>query len=94
MCFYLSINLHQQPRVPPTSQFEIFTTTTSEIFLAAFLQMLFDKLLSPELLNFARQYERLGEKLGYWKKTLSRVQVVLDNADVNFYQTSFVIVEI
>jgi hypothetical protein len=52
-----------------------------EIFLAAFLQVLFDKLLSPELLNFVRRYEGLGEKLGSWKKTLSRIQAVLDDAD-------------
>jgi hypothetical protein len=52
-----------------------------EIFLAAFLQALFEKLLSPELLKFARRYEGLGEKLGSWKKTLSRIQAVLDDAD-------------
>ncbi|GLT70865.1 hypothetical protein SLA2020_429180 [Shorea laevis] len=52
-----------------------------EIFLAAFLQVLFEKLLSPELLNFARQYEGLGQKLGKWKKTVSRIQAVLDDAD-------------
>jgi hypothetical protein len=52
-----------------------------EIFLAAFLQVLFEKLLSPELLKFARRYEGLEEKLGKWKKTLSRIQAVLDDAD-------------
>jgi hypothetical protein len=51
-----------------------------EIFLAAFLQAPFEKLLSPELLKFARRYEGLGEKLGSWKKTLSRIQAVLDDA--------------
>jgi hypothetical protein len=52
-----------------------------EIFLAAFLQALFEKLLSPELLQFARRYEGLGETLGKWKKTLSRIEAVLDDAE-------------
>jgi hypothetical protein len=52
-----------------------------EIFLAAFLQALFEKLLSLELLEFARRYEGLGEKLGKWKKTVLRIQAVLDDAD-------------
>jgi hypothetical protein len=52
-----------------------------EIFLAAFLQALFEKLLSPELLKFARRYEGLGEKLGKWKKMVLRIQAVLDDVE-------------
>ncbi|XP_062173783.1 putative disease resistance RPP13-like protein 1 [Alnus glutinosa] len=57
----------------------------AEIFLAAFLEVLFDKLLSPELLNFARRYQGLGQKLGKWKKTLSRIQALLDDAEEKQY---------
>ena len=53
----------------------------TELLLDAVLQVLFEKLLSPEFLNFARRYEGLGEKLGKWRKMLSRIQVVLDDAE-------------
>ncbi|XP_059436522.1 putative disease resistance RPP13-like protein 1 [Corylus avellana] len=52
-----------------------------EFLLDAVLQVLFEKLLSPELLNFARRYEGLGKKLRKWKKTLSKIQAVLDDAE-------------
>jgi len=52
-----------------------------QLFLDAFLQVLFDRLASRELLNFARR-EGLGKKLDKWRKTLSRIQAVLDDADV------------
>ncbi|KAF5445978.1 hypothetical protein F2P56_031645 [Juglans regia] len=51
-----------------------------ELFLAAFLQVLFDRLASPELLAFARR-ERLEKKLDKWLKTLSTIQKVLDDAE-------------
>ncbi|XP_059438307.1 putative disease resistance RPP13-like protein 1 [Corylus avellana] len=52
-----------------------------EIFLAAFLQVLFEKLMSPELLKFARRYKGLREKMEKLEKTLSRIEDVLDDAD-------------
>ncbi|XP_040991271.1 putative disease resistance protein At3g14460 isoform X3 [Juglans microcarpa x Juglans regia] len=51
-----------------------------ELFLAAFLQVLFHRLASPELLDFARR-ERLEKKLDKWRKTLSTIQKVLDDAE-------------
>jgi hypothetical protein len=51
-----------------------------ELFLAAFLQVLFDRLASRELLNFARRYEGLGRKLDKWKHTLKEIQAVLQDA--------------
>ncbi|XP_042978266.1 putative disease resistance RPP13-like protein 1 [Carya illinoinensis] len=51
-----------------------------ELFLAAFLQVLFDRLASPELLAFARR-EGLKKKLDKWRKMLSMIQKVLDDAE-------------
>ncbi|XP_042978968.1 putative disease resistance RPP13-like protein 1 [Carya illinoinensis] len=51
-----------------------------ELFLAVFLQVLFDRLASPELLAFARR-EGLEKKLDKWSKTLSTIQKVLDDAE-------------
>ncbi|KAG6714247.1 hypothetical protein I3842_05G194600 [Carya illinoinensis] len=51
-----------------------------ELFLAAFLQVLYDRLASPELLAFARR-EGLEKKLDKWSKTLSTIQKVLDDAE-------------
>ncbi|XP_059439994.1 putative disease resistance protein RGA3 [Corylus avellana] len=51
-----------------------------EVFLSAFLQVLFDRLASPELLNFARR-EGLGKKTDMWRKTLKRIEAVLDHAN-------------
>ncbi|XP_035541226.1 putative disease resistance RPP13-like protein 1 [Juglans regia] len=51
-----------------------------ELFLAAFLQVLFDQLASPELLAFSRR-EGLEKKLDKWRKTLSTIQKVLDDAE-------------
>jgi hypothetical protein len=53
----------------------------AELLLDAVLQVLFEKLLSPELLNFARRYEGLGKKLDKWRKMLSRIQALLDDAE-------------
>ncbi|GLT52897.1 hypothetical protein SLA2020_262060 [Shorea laevis] len=51
-----------------------------ELFLSAFLQVLFDRLASPELLNFVRR-EGIGKKADTWSKTLKRIEAVLDDAD-------------
>ncbi|KAG6714257.1 hypothetical protein I3842_05G195400 [Carya illinoinensis] len=51
-----------------------------ELFLAAFLQVLFNRLASPELLAFARR-EGLKKKLDKWRKMLSMIQKVLDDAE-------------
>jgi hypothetical protein len=48
--------------------------------LSSFLDALFDRLLSPELLNFFRR-EGLQEKVDQWSNTLRRIQAVLDDAD-------------
>ncbi|XP_059440821.1 putative disease resistance RPP13-like protein 1 [Corylus avellana] len=53
----------------------------AELLLDAVLQVLFEKLLSPEFLNFARRYQGLGEKLDKWRKMLLRIQAVLDDAE-------------
>jgi hypothetical protein len=55
--------------------------TMAELLLSTVLQALFEKLLSPELLNFARRYEGLEKKLGNWEKTLPRIQALLDDAE-------------
>jgi hypothetical protein len=52
----------------------------AELSLGPVLELLIEK-LSQELLKFAGRYKGLGEKLGKWKKTLPRIQAVLDDAD-------------
>jgi hypothetical protein len=52
----------------------------AEAVLSASLGVLFDRLASPELLNFARQ-EGLEEKLDKWTKMLSTIEAVLDDAE-------------
>jgi Leucine-rich repeat (LRR) protein len=52
----------------------------AEALLSAFLGVLFDRLASPELLNFARQ-EGLEKKLEKWSKMLPRIEAVLDDAE-------------
>jgi hypothetical protein len=49
----------------------------ADALLSAFLGVLFDRLASPELLNFARQ-EGLEKKLKKWSKMLPRIEAVLD----------------
>ncbi|KAG2664533.1 hypothetical protein I3760_16G086400 [Carya illinoinensis] len=51
-----------------------------ELFLSAALQVLFNRLASPELLQFARQ-EGLRKQLDKWDKTLTRIRDVLDDAE-------------
>jgi hypothetical protein len=43
-------------------------------------QVLFDRLASHDLLNFARR-EGLRKKIDKWRKILKRIQAVLDDAD-------------
>jgi hypothetical protein len=57
----------------------------AELLLGAVLPVLVEKLLSQDLLNFARRYQGLGQKLGKWKKTLSRIQALLDDAEEKQY---------
>jgi hypothetical protein len=52
----------------------------AEALLSAFLGVLFDRLASRELLNFARQ-EGLEKKLEKWSKMLLRIETVLDDAE-------------
>ncbi|XP_024199356.1 putative disease resistance protein At3g14460 isoform X2 [Rosa chinensis] len=51
-----------------------------EVFLAAFLQVLFDRLASREFLKFARQ-KGIGGKLEKWSETLSAIRAVLYDAE-------------
>ncbi|XP_050386342.1 putative disease resistance RPP13-like protein 1 [Argentina anserina] len=51
-----------------------------EIFLAAFLQVLFDRLASRDFLIFARQ-KGIGRKLERWSETLSAIRAVLYDAE-------------
>ncbi|KAF7850962.1 hypothetical protein BT93_L4819 [Corymbia citriodora subsp. variegata] len=52
----------------------------AELFLGAFLQVLFDRLASPELLNFARR-EGIDTRLKKWEKMLESIKEVLDDAE-------------
>jgi Leucine-rich repeat (LRR) protein len=52
----------------------------AEALLSAFLGVLFDRLVSPELLNFARR-EGLEKKIETWSKMLPRIEAVLDDAE-------------
>ncbi|KAG7980355.1 hypothetical protein I3843_05G179000 [Carya illinoinensis] len=51
-----------------------------ELFLGAFLQVLFAELASPVVRAFARR-EGLVKKLDKWRNTLSTIQKVLDDAE-------------
>ncbi|KAE8037895.1 hypothetical protein FH972_010448 [Carpinus fangiana] len=51
-----------------------------ELFLSAFLQVLFDRLGSRELLNFVRR-DGLRKKLERWSETLKGIEAVLADAD-------------
>nr|XP_048320382.1 putative disease resistance RPP13-like protein 1 isoform X3 [Ziziphus jujuba var. spinosa] len=52
----------------------------AEIFLGALLQMLFEKLMSREVLDFARG-EGVHKKLEKWSSTLRMIQAVLSDAE-------------
>ncbi|XP_039162990.1 putative disease resistance RPP13-like protein 1 [Eucalyptus grandis] len=52
----------------------------AELFLGAFLQVLFDRLASHNLLNFAR-HEGIDTRLKKWEKMLIEIHEVLDDAE-------------
>ncbi|KAF7850956.1 hypothetical protein BT93_L4813 [Corymbia citriodora subsp. variegata] len=52
----------------------------AELFLGAFLQVLFDRLASRELLNFARR-EGIDTQLKKWENMLASINRVLDDAE-------------
>ncbi|KAF8038711.1 hypothetical protein BT93_B1300 [Corymbia citriodora subsp. variegata] len=52
----------------------------AELFLGDFLQVLFDRLASPELLNFA-QRKGIDTQLKKWEEMLESIKEVLDNAE-------------
>lgn len=52
----------------------------AELFLGAFLQILFDRLASHELLNFAR-HRGINTLLKKWEKMLININQVLDDAE-------------
>ncbi|KAF8041012.1 hypothetical protein BT93_B3052 [Corymbia citriodora subsp. variegata] len=52
----------------------------AELFLGAFLQVLFDRLASRELLNFARR-EGIDTQLKKWENMLININRVLDDAE-------------
>ncbi|KAF7850964.1 hypothetical protein BT93_L4821 [Corymbia citriodora subsp. variegata] len=52
----------------------------AELFLCAFLQVLFDRLASPELLNFVRR-KGIDMRLKKWEKMLESIKEVLDDAE-------------
>ncbi|KAG6672997.1 hypothetical protein I3842_16G087800 [Carya illinoinensis] len=54
----------------------------AEFLLSKCLDVLFDRLLSSDLLKFAHQ-EGLREELEKWRKTLTRIRDVLDDAEEN-----------
>lgn len=54
--------------------------TLGEAALSAFLQVVFDKLMSPNLLNFLHQTD-IHETVRKWSKTLLKVQAVISDAD-------------
>jgi signal recognition particle GTPase len=53
----------------------------ADAVLSALLGVVFDRLASPELLNFARREGLDQKKLDKWSKTLKRIEAVLDDAD-------------
>ncbi|KAH9681532.1 putative disease resistance protein [Citrus sinensis] len=52
----------------------------AELFLSAFLQVLFERLMSPELLKLAGQ-EGVRSKLKKWEETLKTIEAVLIDAE-------------
>ncbi|XP_068337979.1 putative disease resistance RPP13-like protein 1 [Pyrus communis] len=52
-----------------------------EVFLAAFLQMLLDRLTRREFLNYFGNFRGVGKKLDKWRATLSTIAAVLSDAE-------------
>ncbi|KAJ9141438.1 hypothetical protein P3X46_031976 [Hevea brasiliensis] len=55
-------------------------SVVGEAVLSAFLEVLFDRLASPELLKFARE-EHVYTEFQKWKKILLKIRAVLDDAE-------------
>ncbi|CAN6693357.1 unnamed protein product [Malus baccata var. baccata] len=52
-----------------------------EVFLAAFLQLLLDRLTPRDILNYFGNFRGVGKKLEKWRATLSTIAAVLSDAD-------------
>ncbi|XP_068332274.1 putative disease resistance RPP13-like protein 1 [Pyrus communis] len=52
-----------------------------EVFLAAFLQLLLDRLTRREVLNYFGNFRGVGKKLDKWRATLSTIAAVLSDAE-------------
>ncbi|KAB2607316.1 disease resistance RPP13-like protein 1 [Pyrus ussuriensis x Pyrus communis] len=52
-----------------------------EVFLAAFLQLLLDRLTRREFLNYFGNFRGVGKKLDKWRATLSTIAAVLSDAE-------------
>ncbi|OWM88030.1 hypothetical protein CDL15_Pgr016603 [Punica granatum] len=52
----------------------------AEVLLGSFLQVLFDRLASRELLNYARR-EKLRSRLKRWERNLQDINIVLEDAE-------------
>jgi hypothetical protein len=62
------------------SSFVSSVKKVGELLLPPFIQSLWDQLVVPEFLDFVRGVG-LEENLDKWKKTLSRIQTMLDDAE-------------
>ncbi|TQE04227.1 hypothetical protein C1H46_010221 [Malus baccata] len=52
-----------------------------EVFVAAFLQLLLDRLTPRDILNYFGNFRGVGKKLEKWRATLSTIAAVLSDAD-------------
>nr|BBC44095.1 predicted putative disease resistance RPP13-like protein 1 [Malus domestica]BDT61646.1 RPP13-like protein 1 [Malus domestica] len=52
-----------------------------EVFLAAFLQLLLDRLTPRDILNYFGNFRGVGKKLEKWRATLTTIAAVLSDAD-------------
>ncbi|TQE04217.1 hypothetical protein C1H46_010211 [Malus baccata] len=52
-----------------------------EIFLAAFLQLLLDRLTPREILNYFGNFRGIRKKLEKWRTTLSTIGAVVSDAE-------------
>ncbi|XP_035541688.1 zinc finger BED domain-containing protein DAYSLEEPER-like [Juglans regia] len=62
------------------SAFALGKKAMAELLLSAFLEVLFDRVASPELLKFAHR-EGLRKQLDKWRETMERIREVLDDAE-------------
>ncbi|PWA63986.1 Disease resistance protein [Artemisia annua] len=74
--FASSANIHQKAKERNNHTFPM---AVAEIFLTAFITVLFEKLASAEVISLARS-ARIYSQLNKWKKTLSQIQCVLADA--------------